>query len=41
VGGKSILVIKVMDLKNSPVRGVRLALEEPGCVELGPGDDRG
>jgi hypothetical protein len=41
VGGKSILVIKVMDLKNSPVRGVRLALKEPGCVELGPRDDRG
>src|SRR5262245_46744910 len=38
---KSILVVKVMDLKNNPVRGVSLALEEPGCVALGPSDDRG
>src|SRR5262249_21231239 len=38
---KSILVVKVMDWKNNPVRGVSLALEEPGCVALGPSDDRG
>jgi tetratricopeptide (TPR) repeat protein len=38
---KGILFVKVMDLKNNPVRGVSLALEEPGCVALGPSDDRG
>jgi hypothetical protein len=38
---RSILFVKVMDWKNNPVRGVSLALEEPGCVALGPSDDRG
>ena len=38
---KSILIVKVIDLNNNPVRGVILALEEPGCVALGPSDDRG
>lgn len=38
---EGILVVKVMDLKNNPLRAVRLALEEPGCVALGPSDDRG
>jgi tetratricopeptide (TPR) repeat protein len=38
---KSILFVKVMDWKNNPMRGVSLALEEPGCVALGPSDDRG
>ena len=38
---KGILFVKVIDWKNNPVRGVSLALEEPGCVALGPSDDRG
>src|SRR5262245_65988627 len=38
---KGILFVKVMDWKNNPARGVSLALEEPGCVALGPSDDRG
>jgi len=38
---QNILTVKVMDLKNNPVRGVSLALEEPGCVALGRSDDRG
>ena len=38
---KGILVVKVMDWKNNPVRGVSLALEEPGCVALGPSDNSG
>src|SRR5215510_4253892 len=38
---KNILFVKVMDWKNNPARGVSLALEEPGCVALGPSDDRG
>ncbi len=36
-----ILTVKMLDLRNTPVRGIRVNVEEPGCVALGPADDRG
>lgn len=36
-----ILIVKVLDLQNKPLRGLRVNLEEPGCVALGPADDKG
>src|SRR5205085_9941444 len=36
-----ILIIRVYDLQNQPVPGIKINLREPGCVVLSPTDIRG